>query len=67
MNNFKRQYFVGEWKSMDIPITIRIPSFENSFWIYLSASIITVDEFRENTQQRLIINQEPIKGVMVDG
>jgi hypothetical protein len=51
MNNFKRQYFVGEWKSMDIPIAIRIPSFENSFWIYLSASIITVDEFREHSTE----------------
>jgi len=28
---------------MDFSIAPRIPSFENSFWIYLSDSIITVD------------------------
>ena len=33
---------VGEC-NIDFPIVIRIPSFENSFWIYLPDSIITVD------------------------
>lgn len=28
---------------MDFPIATRIPSIENSFWNYLSDSIITVD------------------------
>jgi hypothetical protein len=32
---------VGDWR-MDFPIAIRIPSFENSFWIKLPDSIITV-------------------------
>jgi hypothetical protein len=46
---------------MDIPIAIRIPSFENSFWIYLSASIITVDEFREHWQpQAILVSDWPI-------
>jgi len=37
---------------MDFPIVTRIPSFENSFWIYLLRdSIITVDvEHRQPTQ-----------------
>ena len=42
MNNFKWQYLVCECK-MDFPITTRIPSFENRFWIYLPDSIITVN------------------------
>ena len=42
MNNFKWQYLVGECK-IDFPIAIRIPSFENSFWIYLHDNAITVD------------------------
>jgi hypothetical protein len=42
MNNFKWQYLVGECK-MDFPIATWIPSFENSFWIYLPDSIITLD------------------------
>jgi hypothetical protein len=33
---------VGDCK-MDFPIVTRIPSFENSFWIKLPDSIITVD------------------------
>jgi hypothetical protein len=50
MNNFKWQYLVGECK-MDVPIATRIPSFENSFWIYLQDSIITVDvKHRQPTQ-----------------
>ena len=28
---------------MDFPIATRIPSFENSFWINLTDSIITMD------------------------
>jgi hypothetical protein len=28
---------------MDLPIATRIPSFENSFWIYLPANIITME------------------------
>ena len=42
MNNFKWQYLVGECK-MDFPIATRIPAFENSCWIYLTDSIITMD------------------------
>jgi hypothetical protein len=41
LNNFKWQYLVGECK-MDFPVATRIPSCENSFWIYLLDSIITV-------------------------
>ena len=51
MNNFKWQYSVGECK-MDFHIATRISSFENSFWIYLSYSIITVDvKHRQPTQE----------------
>ena len=42
MNNIKWHYLVGECK-MDFPIATWIPSFENSFWIYLLDSIITMD------------------------
>ena len=49
MNNFKWQYLVGECK-MDFPIAIWIPSFKNSFWIYLSDSIITMDLYLQLTQ-----------------
>ena len=37
MNNFKRQHLFCERK-MDFPIATRIPSFENSFWIYMPDS-----------------------------
>jgi hypothetical protein len=42
MNNLKWQYLVGECK-IDFPIATRIPSLENSCWIYLTDSIITMD------------------------
>ena len=36
---------------MDLPIATRIPSFDNSFWIYLPDSIITVNvKHRQPTQ-----------------
>jgi hypothetical protein len=36
---------------MDLPIATRIPSFENSFWIYLPANIITMEvKHRHPTQ-----------------
>ena len=37
MNNFRRQHLFCECK-MDFPIATRIPSFENSFWIYMPDS-----------------------------
>jgi hypothetical protein len=55
MNNFKWQYLVGEYKK-DFHIATRIPSFENSSWIYLHDNIVTVDvKHRQPTQAKYVI------------
>jgi hypothetical protein len=60
MNNFKIQYLVGECK-MDFPVATRIPSCENSFWIYLPDSIITVHVKHRQPAQVIFSHYNPDK------
>ena len=60
MNNIKWQYLVGECK-MDFPVATRIPSFENSFWINLPDSIITVDVKHRQPIQAIFSHYNPEK------
>ena len=53
---------VGDCK-MDFPIATRIPPFENSFWIKLPDSIITVDvKHHQTTTSEQIQNRESKDG-----